>query len=524
MSFRTKLLFAYIAIAVLPLAVFMAISYVVTRDTLLAQETAMLEAIADAKVASIKSYIENFREEVAVAQDDYNIKKNFSVLAAHASDRNNPQFLAAKGQLDDQYGQWAVKRDDIVDLMLVGVDGRILYASNPSHQSEDVGSLLPDDNGETFKNGREGIYISDLFVDKVNEGKPGLLAAGPVTDFSGAFVGLVVFEIDAQELFALIQDTTGLGETGETQIAQLFSREGEGKSPTPDSVAHNGDRVVFLNPLRFDANAAFVREEIFGTHAPKPAQLAVSGKSGEGISTDYRNEKVLAAWRYIPSRNWGLVAKIDYREVIAPANALLVGYFLTTILFFILVVMISWILSGINSRAVSITEEEKKKLEVIIQSIGDGVFVVDRDLNILLLNEVAAKLAGYTERESLVGRPYSEVLNFIHEDTGLVNDDFVTQAIASGTVQKMSNHTAIVRKDGSRTPVLDSASPLKNERGEILGVVVVFRDASEERRVEVAQREATERADEADRLNRIAIDRELRMIELKEEIELLKKA
>lgn len=390
MSLRKKLFIAYILIAVLPLIFSVGVGYVKTRDTLVAREKITLGAIADAKVTAIKNYVDIFRKEVAVAQDYYNIKKNLPILAANIANRKSPDFLSAKKQLEDQFGSWSRKRNDIVDVMLVGTDGRILYASNPYHQSEDVGSFLPDENGETFKNGKEGAFVSDLFVNKVNNNRPGLLAAAPVTDFDDNFVGLVVFEIDAQELFTLVQDTSGLGATGETQIAQLFS--GKGESLVIDTTVHPGDRAVFLNPLRFDQNSAFRREEIFGDQALKPAQLAVSGKSGEGISIDYRDKKVLAVWRYIPSRNWGLVTKMDYSEVVAPINGILLLSLLALVVLSIVIFIFSWFVSGLVARSVNKTEESKKQaLDQLAKVERLNNVMIDRELKMVELKEELKK-------------------------------------------------------------------------------------------------------------------------------------
>ena len=79
-----------------------------------------------------------------------------------------------------------------------------------------------------------------------------------------------------------------------------------------------GDYALFLNPLRYDPDAALKRKVMFGDKASIPAQEAASGKTGSGITRDYRNNEVLAAWRYIPTLGWGIVAKIDLQEVLIP--------------------------------------------------------------------------------------------------------------------------------------------------------------------------------------------------------------
>lgn len=137
------------------------------------------------------------------------------------------------------------------------------------------------------------------------------------------------------------------------------------------------------------------------------------------------------------------------------------------------------------------TEREKDKINTILHSIGDAVFVVDNDLQIILINEVTSKISGYSQKE-LIGRVYNEVLNFVFESESAkekVNDKFIKDAISSGQVQEMSNHTLLIRKDGKKVPVADSAAPLKDKNGKIIGCVVVFRDVTKERQIDQAKTE-----------------------------------
>jgi len=103
---------------------------------------------------------------------------------------------------------------------------------------------------------------------------------------------------------------------------------------------------------------------------------------------------------------------------------------------------------------------EKDKTSAILHSIGDGVFVVDRDLRIILLNEVASKLCGIKIEEAM-GKKYHEVFRFIYEDLSeeRVNDKFIKDAITTGNMQEMSNHTLLVQK--AETKYLYLTVPLR---------------------------------------------------------------
>lgn len=126
---------------------------------------------------------------------------------------------------------------------------------------------------------------------------------------------------------------------------------------------------------------------------------------------------------------------------------------------------------------------EKNKVDLIIKSIGDGVLVVDRNYKIIVFNAVAAQISGFSIKEA-TGKVFDQVLKFVREDNEQINDKFISEAIRTGEIKSMSNHTVLIRKDGSKVSVADSAAPLKNENGRVVGCVVVFRDATKEREVD----------------------------------------
>jgi len=126
---------------------------------------------------------------------------------------------------------------------------------------------------------------------------------------------------------------------------------------------------------------------------------------------------------------------------------------------------------------------ERDKTNAILQSIGDGVFVVGLDLKISIFNPIAAQLSGYTIKEA-IGKKYDKILNFIFEKDEEANDQFIKEAITTGRIKEVANHTLLVRKDGTKIPVADSAAPLKDKDGKVIGCVVVFRDVTKEREVD----------------------------------------
>lgn len=137
------------------------------------------------------------------------------------------------------------------------------------------------------------------------------------------------------------------------------------------------------------------------------------------------------------------------------------------------------VLEDVNEEKLK-TERERNKIQAILSSIGDAVFVVDLNGKILMFNSIAEKLSGYSQKEA-VGQPYKQVLKFIFEKDGSVNDQFIKDAISNGKISYMTNHTLLVTKHGKHIPVADSASPLLDKNKKIIGCVVVFHDVTKER-------------------------------------------
>jgi len=127
--------------------------------------------------------------------------------------------------------------------------------------------------------------------------------------------------------------------------------------------------------------------------------------------------------------------------------------------------------------------EEKERLAVTLRSIGDAVIVTDVGGRVTLLNAVAEKLTGWTTGEA-AGRRLFEVFRIVNEKTRERSEDPVEKVVRTGAIVGLANHTVLVRRDGTELVIEDSAAPIREEGGGIIGVVIVFRDATTKRRME----------------------------------------
>ncbi|MEZ0328517.1 MAG: PAS domain S-box protein, partial [Dissulfuribacterales bacterium] len=119
-------------------------------------------------------------------------------------------------------------------------------------------------------------------------------------------------------------------------------------------------------------------------------------------------------------------------------------------------------------------------LRTTIYSVGDGVIATDCQGRVTILNPVAEALTGWTQTEA-AGRPLEDVFNIVNGFTKKDAESPVARVLKEGKIVGLANHTLLISRDGRETAIADSAAPIRDEQGNMLGVVMVFRDQTEER-------------------------------------------
>ena len=125
--------------------------------------------------------------------------------------------------------------------------------------------------------------------------------------------------------------------------------------------------------------------------------------------------------------------------------------------------------------------DEKERLTVTLRSIGDAVVATDCAGRILLFNPVAERLTGWTAAEAL-HRPLPEVLPLQHAKTRRRRENLVTCVLSSGGPVEQSEDVVLVSRDGTQRLISSSSAPMPDRTGQIIGVVIVFRDITEKER------------------------------------------
>lgn len=132
-----------------------------------------------------------------------------------------------------------------------------------------------------------------------------------------------------------------------------------------------------------------------------------------------------------------------------------------------------------RQQALAALREREQDLEITLNSIGDAVIATDASGNITRLNPVAAELTGWC-LEDARGQSVKSIFPIVDASTRKPIENPVEKVIASGETVYLSNHTTLISRSGREYQIADSAAPIRNEAGDILGMVLVFNNVSEQ--------------------------------------------
>lgn len=131
---------------------------------------------------------------------------------------------------------------------------------------------------------------------------------------------------------------------------------------------------------------------------------------------------------------------------------------------------------------------ERQKMEAVMNSMGDAVFALDKEKNVILVNPIATQMLG-KEKNNIIGKKYDEIFKFVFEKDKNQINNFIDKVYEQGKISSIGNQTVLLNSNGQFIPVSDSAAPIKDVSGKVVGCVVIFRDITRERQVDTAKSE-----------------------------------
>ncbi|WP_269533833.1 hybrid sensor histidine kinase/response regulator [Chitinimonas sp. BJYL2] len=265
-----------------------------------------LSSVADKKSDQINTYL---NERIADVQLLANARETHQAMQRMRELQPlglpHPSYLAEAARFRSDMRK-LLDAVSYYDLLLTDSDGNVVFSIAAE---ADLGSNLnsgPFHNSGLAQAHREALAVLDAQVKLVqtytpSADRPAIFIVAPVFA-ADEVIGTVALQLDLENFTQVTNDSTGLGNTGETTLA-----------------FRDNQTVLFASPLQRIPDAAF-KHRVSLRDVPGPMAKALSGAYGGGVVRDYSGTEVVAAWRYLPALHWGMVTKIDAAEAFAPAR------------------------------------------------------------------------------------------------------------------------------------------------------------------------------------------------------------
>ncbi len=305
-SLTWRLVLWFIVVALLPLAMF---GYQNLRQNETALHTSAinrLTRLADKKTLEIKAYLFEREQNARLLARSKLVEEALANLSVVYSSHGHgsAEYKRVASQFDNYFKVYIDENLLFYDIFLITPQGEVIYTQ--LHEPDIATNLL---NGpyrdsllaQVFRESRMTLEsnISDFDFYPPSNAIAAFVAAPIIRD--GALKGVLAFQFHTERIYQVARDSIGLGETGETVLAKSIAQ----------------DKAMFVAPIDSDPQAAFKRVTKLDTVA-NPMRHALQGERGAGIEVDYRGKRVVAAWRYLPELNWGMVVKMDVEEAFTP--------------------------------------------------------------------------------------------------------------------------------------------------------------------------------------------------------------
>lgn len=468
----SKRIFILLAIAIsLIIAVGTYTYYISQKQSIIKEKKDDLKAIASLKTDQLSQWNTERKADANVM-----VKSPFFVQAAK---RLTSQGISSLIE-EDFYNQLLLFNEyyGYDNLILADTTGHILVSVI------ETDSVLDDSTSRQINQAimSDDVYFTGIyFCPQHNKYHYDIIVPVMTNQASPSMV--VIIRIDPEDLlFPIINSWPIESRTAESLIAK-----------------REGDFAVFVNSPRFSA-AQPKQFKIPLTDTLVPAVKAILGYTGFVEGDDYRGEAVLSYVHQLKDMPWVMVVKIDkselYKELTFRTGIiLLTGLLLIIITSASLVSIYSFRQRGfykhLLAQELALNTSETRN-RTTLYSIGDAVITTDTQGIVLQMNPVAERLTGWRETEA-TGKPIGEVFNIIAEDSRQAIDNPVERVLTEGKVVGLANHTLLINKHGNEIPIADSGAPILSKEGETFGVVLVFRDQTDEREAQRALEISEER-------------------------------
>ena len=555
-SLTARLLALFLLLSIVPLVVTGYVAYDSGRQSIVRNVESHLESVAILKEQEIQSWVTHLEHTITWLAMSPQTTGDAATLATHTA--GDPDYLAAHDSLAAEFTRLAALGHLSPVFLLDSASGQVIASSDSGWEGRFM------ETQPWFTQGKTNTHVSDIF-HSLALGRPTMVIAAPVTDSEGQLLGVLAGHADLEDLSEIMLERAGLGESGETYLVnkgnllltESRSRPGlafntwvftegasralEGESGVGLYLDYKEQPVIGAYRWLEDRNMALLAE-IDQAEAFAPVMALRNTILGIGLGVAlvvvvlgilFARTITRPVRRLVEGAEQIGQGNLDYRIAMTARDE--IGHLSRT--FDEMAGNLKTVTASRDQLDKEITERERAEsqrdatlgalrrseqwLSTTLRSIGDAVIATDAGGLVAFMNPVAQHLTGWDEAEA-VDKPLEDVFDIINEQTGERAESPVARVLREGVVVGLANHTVLIAKDGTRRPIADSGAPMRDEEGNIIGTVMVFRDITEGKR---AEEELHRRMEELarsnaklDRFNSLLVGREVRMVELKRRV------
>ena len=420
---------------------------------------------------------------------------------------------------------------ELETIVLLDTNGIITVATDSRLEQKDLSEH------EYFTRGSKGILVGHLNVAQANRT---YAISIPLRNDSGELLGVLIAEYAMNSLYSALSGAKKLGQTGEYLLMDPRTQDHLCFNPQEGVFSARGAISFALSKNDIASNIGIGTFSSQGVSSPL-CSLAATGQAGILESRDRNGNSVIAASYFMHDIGLGLIVKVDEKEIYKPVQLLMSVLVGTTGLLLLFVIFIALRLSNdvvnpifklrkslldlntghwghersvftgdeleildievgrlslrlkeayssLERRVLERTQEldeQHSKDEALLESIGEGFLAIDMSGKIITCNRSAEQMLKW-DKDQIVGSHFSSVLSLRSKDKQLLspNEHHIQRAIQEKkTIRTMPEDTSTCeRKDGTSFPIAIAAMPFLMGM-EMKGVVVTFRDITEEKRI-----------------------------------------
>ena len=374
-SIKRKLLIFSLCISLIPVLIITTVFYLSARKSIEQQINQKMLAMVDSKILHVEAFLKSVKVRAKDFSSDGYIRDKLDIISQE-------ELLEQEAVIDliSHLKNNKMPLDsDIASITILNKAGTVIAST--------AKSVI----GKNYSDHEEFLQIAgkDITLFTHNPhlsddlGINTLEVASPIRSMkNGETAGIIINAYNEEIIDKITNRREGMGNSGEIVIGH-----------------RDGDYIQFINSLKYSSDSSINSKVRLDEKAAEPMRLALEGKHGTIIGHDYRDINVVAAYQYIPSIGWGLVAKMDKTEVFAPLTMLR---------------NIAILLGGVSSIAVTVvgiafsisTSKPINRLTVASERISDGNY--DHKVEIDRNDEIGALANSFNNMTSKLTHEISE--------------------------------------------------------------------------------------------------------------------